>query len=240
MSSDTHMTFGEHLVELRSRIIKSVVAVLVGSIFGLVFNQWIRDILISPYQEVVGSDVGLSFFAPTERFGVVMKIGLFGGLVLASPVVLYQLWRFVVPALTPRERRYVVPLSLTFAVLFLAGIAMAYWSLPRGLEFLFDFGGGDDLQPVIQAELYLSFVMRFLLAFGIAFEFPVFMFAAAAFGVVTSAQLRAGWRWAVVAIVVGGAIITPSGDPLTLTLLSVPLYALYELTILAVKLVLKR
>ena len=239
-ASDRQMTFGEHLAELRTRVIKSVAAILVGAVFGLIFNQWIRDVLISPYQHVVGEDVGLSFFAPTERFSVVMRIGLFGGVVLASPVVLYQLWRFVSPALTKRERRYVVPLSIVFTVLFLGGIALGYWTLPRGLEFLFEVGGGDDLEPIIQAEPYLTFVMRFLLAFGIAFEFPVFTFAAAAAGVVSSAQLRSGWRWAVVAIVVGGALITPSGDPLTLTLLSIPLYALYELTILAVKWVLRR
>jgi sec-independent protein translocase protein TatC len=234
------MTFREHLTELRSRLIKSVVAIFLGAIVGLIFNAWIRDVLISPYREAVGLDEGgLAFLRPTEAFGVVMKVGLFGGAILASPVVLYQLWRFVSPALTKRERRYVVPLSVLFTVLFAAGLALGYWSLPRGLDFLLGFGG-DDLDPVIQADAYLSFAMRFLLAFGIAFEFPVFTFAAAAVGVVSSRQLRAGWRWAVVAIVVGAAILTPSGDPLTLTLLSAPLYAMYELTILAVKYILKK
>ena len=168
-----------------------------------------------------------------------MKVGLFGGAILASPIVLYQLWRFVSPALSKQERKYVVPLSVLFTVLFITGLALGYWSLPRGLEFLLGFGG-DDLEPVIQAEPYLSFAMRFLLAFGIAFEFPVFTFAAAAVGVVSSRQLRAGWRWAVVGIVVGAALLTPSGDPLTLTLMSVPLYIMYELTILAVKYILKK
>jgi sec-independent protein translocase protein TatC len=234
------MTFREHLTELRSRLIKSVVAIFLGSIVGLIFNAWIRDLLISPYRDAVGIDEGgLAFLRPTEAFGVVMKIGLFGGAILASPVVLYQLWRFISPALTAKERRYVVPLSALFTVLFAAGLALGYWSLPRGLDFLLGFGG-DDLDPVIQAEPYLSFAMRFLLAFGIAFEFPVFTFAAAAVGVVSSRQLRAGWRWAVVGIVVGAAVLTPSGDPLTLTLLSVPLYVMYELTILAVKYILKK
>ncbi len=233
------MTFREHLVELRSRLIKSVAAILVGSIVGLVFNAWIRDLLIGPYREAVGGETGLAFLRPTEAFGVVMKVGLFGGVILASPIVLYQIWRFVAPALSPRERRYVVPLSLLFTLLFGAGLALGYWSLPRGLDFLLGFGG-DDLDPFIQAEAYLSFAMRFLLAFGIAFEFPVFTFAAAAAGVVSSRQLRKGWRWAVVGIVVGAALLTPSGDPLTLTLLSVPLYLMYELTILAVKYILKK
>ena len=232
------MTFGEHLVELRSRVIKSVIAIGLGAIVGLVFNEWLRDILLGPYNDS-GVDETLIITRPTEGFGVVMKIGLFGGFVLASPVVLYQLWRFVGPALTPRERRYVIPLSALFTTLFAAGLVLGYVTLPRGLEFLLGFGG-DDLQPLVTAESYLSFAMRFLLAFGIAFEFPVFVFAAAAFGVVTSQQLRSNWRWAVVIIVIGAAIITPSGDPLTLTLLSAPLFLMYVLTFLAVKYILKK
>ena len=234
------MSFRDHLTELRSRLIKSVAAILVGSIVGLIFNAWIRGLLIDPYCNAIQTDdCGLAFLRPTEAFGVVMKVGLFGGAILASPIVLYQLWRFVSPALSKQERKYVVPLSVLFTVLFITGLALGYWSLPRGLEFLLGFGG-DDLEPVIQAEPYLSFAMRFLLAFGIAFEFPVFTFAAAAVGVVSSRQLRAGWRWAVVGIVVGAALLTPSGDPLTLTLMSVPLYIMYELTILAVKYILKK
>ena len=107
------------------------------------------------------------------------------------------------------------------------------------MRFLLDFGG-DLLEPVIGAEFYLSFAMRFVLAFGLAFEFPVFLFAAAAFGAVSSRQLGRGRRWAVLVIVVAAAFITPSGDPLTLLLLSVPLYLLYEVTILAVRYILKR
>jgi len=120
-----------------------------------------------------------------------------------------------------------------------AGVTLGYWSLERGLNFLLDFAG-DSVQPVVGAEFYLSFAMRFILAFGLAFEFPVFLFAAAATGLVTSAKLRAQWRWVMLIIVVGAAFMTPSGDPLTLTLLSVPLYLLYEITLLAIKLILKR
>ena len=108
-----------------------------------------------------------------------------------------------------------------------------------GLVFLIDFGG-DALQPVIGADLYFKFAMRFLLAFGIAFEFPVFLFAAAAFGAVNSTQLRSSRRWAVVIILVVAAFITPSGDPLTLLMLATPMYLLYEVTILAVRFILKK
>lgn len=238
IAHEASMSIGGHLIELRSRVVKMSAAVLVGSVVGFIFHKSILSWLIVPYQAAV-ENAQLAFFRPTEAFSVSMRLSLFGGLVLASPVIIYQVWRFVSPALTKQERRYVIPLSLVLAVLFASGIALGYWSLERGLGFLFDFGG-DSLEPVIQAESYLSFAMRFIFVFGIAFEFPVFMFAAAAAGIVSSRALRENRRWAVTAIVVIGAVITPSGDPLTLLLLSTPLYILYEITILAIRFILKK
>jgi sec-independent protein translocase protein TatC len=123
--------------------------------------------------------------------------------------------------------------------LFLAGITVGYYALSRGLGFLLGFGG-DALEPVIGAEFYLGFAMRFILAFGIAFLFPIFIFAAAAFGVVSSSQLRGTRRWAVLIIVIFAALITPTGDPLTLLMLAVPMYLFYEAAILAVRFILKK
>lgn len=233
------MSIGGHLVELRARLVKASAAVLLGSVVGFIFHKSILRWLTVPYEKAVGAEEALSFFRPTEAFSVAMRLSLFGGLILASPILIYQLWRFVSPALTKQERRYVVPLSLVLAVLFVSGVALGYWSLERGLGFLFDFGG-DSLKPVIQAESYLSFATRFIMVFGLAFEFPVFMFAAAAANIVGSRALRENRRWAVTIIVVTGAVITPSGDPLTLLLLSTPLYILYELTILAIRFILKK
>ena len=170
---------------------------------------------------------------------MVMRISLWAGVIIASPVILYQAWRFVAPALTPREKRWAIPLTAIFTLLFLAGVVVGYWALERGLGFLLGFGG-DALEPLIGGEFYLRFAMRFILAFGISFEFPVFIFAAAAFGVVSSRTLRSNRRWAVLIIVVFAAIITPSGDPLTLMLLAVPMYLLYEAAILAVRFILKK
>lgn len=236
--NETSMSIGSHLVELRSRIVKASTAILLGSVVGFIFHKDILSWLIVPYQNAV-EGAQLAFFRPTEAFSVSMRLSLFAGLILASPVLIYQLWRFVSPALTKQERRYVVPLSVALTLLFGLGVALGYWSLERGLSFLFDFGG-ESLEPLIQAESYLSFAMRFIFVFGAAFEFPVFMFAAAAAGIVGSAALRRNRRWAVTAIVVIGAVITPSGDPLTLLLLSTPLYVLYELTILAIRFILKK
>lgn len=229
--------FMAHLAELRGRLIKSLLAVAVMAVLAFVFNEQIIEFLAEPYVEATGND--LAYFRPTEAFSLVMKVSLWGGVILASPVILYQLWRFVAPALTPREKKWVIPLIGVFVLLFLAGIVVGYLALERGLAFLLDFGG-DTLEPVIGAQFYMSFAMRFLLAFGLAFEFPVFIFAAAAAGVVTSRQLSSNRRWAVVIILIVAAVITPSGDPLTLLMLGAPMYVFYELTILAVRFILKR
>jgi sec-independent protein translocase protein TatC len=236
--TDTPVSFLDHLDELRSRLIKSLIAVGVGTFIAFFFYEDILALLARPYETAVpGSE--LVFFRPTEAFSLSMRLSLFGGVILASPVILYQIWRFVAPALTPREKRWAIPITIVFVLLFLAGVVVGYFALERGLGFLLGFGS-ENLEPVIGADNYLSFAMRFILAFGISFEFPVFIFAAAAFGVVSSAQLRSVRRWAVLIIVVFAAVITPSGDPLTLMLLAVPMYVLYEASILAVRFILKK
>lgn len=237
MTSQT-MPFMAHLGELRNRLIKALIAVGVGAVIAFAFHEPILEFLAEPYYQAV-PDSQLAVFRPTEAFSLVMRISLWGGAILASPVILYQAWRFTAPALSPREKKWTLPLVGVFVVLFLAGIAVGYLAMERGLAFLLGFGA-DALEPVIGADLYMKFAMRFLLAFGIAFEFPVFIFAAAAAGVVTSAQLRQSRRWAIVIILVAAAIITPSGDPLTLLMLATPMYIFYELTILAVRFLLKK
>ena len=227
-----------HLKEFRSRLVKAAVAVAVGTVIAFAFNEQILDLLAKPYQVAV-PDGQLAFFRPTEAFATVMRLSLFGGAILASPVILYQSWRFIAPALSPKEKRWAYPITAVFVLLFLLGVLVGYVALERGLGFLLEFGG-DALTPIIGADFYLKFATRFILAFGLAFEFPVFLFAAAAVGVVNSKMLRSNRRWAVLIILIAAAIITPSGDPMTLMLLSVPLYLLYELTILAIRLILRK
>lgn len=238
MTAQAPMSFMDHLGELRNRLIKVGLAVVIASVGAFFIHEWILDLLSRPYEQAI--DGGrLAVFRPTEAFSLVMRLSLFGGLVIASPVILYQLWRFVSPALSKREKKWVVPLLGILTLLFAGGVVLGYWALGRGLGFLLNFGG-DSLQPIIGADNYLAFAMRFILAFGIAFEFPVFLFAAAAVGIVNSTKLRQGRRWAVVIILFAAALITPSGDPLTLMLLSVPLYAMFEITILAIRFILKK
>ena len=238
MSSQPAQPLMSHLEELRNRLIKASLAVVAGAIAAFVFREWIFDLIVAPYQDIA-AERDLVFFRPTEAFSLYMRLSLFGGFVAASPVVIWQVWAFIAPALTRREKRVVIPIVLVLVLLFLAGLVVGYWSLGRGLGFLLDFGG-DQLEPVIGGNDYLSFAMRFLLVFGLSFEFPVFLYAAAAVGAVTWRKLAAGRRWAVLLIVTVGAVITPSGDPLTLLLLSVPLYLLYEATIWIVRFTIRR
>lgn len=231
------MPLMSHLVELRGRIIKSVVAVAIGTVVGFIFYRDILNILAKPYQGA--TDQPLAFFQPTEPFSLALRVALFGGVILASPVIIYQVWRFIGPALTKRERRYVYPLSAVMAVLFFSGVALGYFTLPLALRVLFSFAG-DLLQETVGVNFYFSFAMRFLLAFGLAFQFPVFLFAAAALGLVSSRALRSQRRWAVVFVVVAAALMTPGGDPVTLFMLSTPMYLLYEASILSIRYILKR
>ncbi len=238
MSREANLSLLEHVAELRSRLTKAALAIVVCSVAAFIFRNTIFDILVEPYESAV-TDRSLVFFRPTEAFSLFMRLSFFGGLVLASPVVLWQLWAFVSPGLHRKEKKYIIPAAAALTVLFLSGVLVGYWSLERGLGFLLDFGA-DRVEPVIGGNDYFTFAMRFMLVFGLAFEFPVFLFLAASVGVVGSKQLRKGRRWTVLLIVTIGAVITPSGDPLTLLLLSVPLYVLYEVTILLVRFILKK
>jgi sec-independent protein translocase protein TatC len=228
----------EHLEEFRWRLVKSAAALTAGAVVAFFFRDWLFELLESPYRRAIDDSDALAQFQVTEGFSVAMRLALFGGVLLASPVLLYQIWAFVNPALTTRERKWTVPIVMALAVLFTGGVVFGYLILPRGLEFLLGIQGG--LEPIIGVGSYISLTLRFLLVFGLAFEFPVFLFASAAAGLLSSQQLARGRRWAVLIIVVVGAVVTPTGDPLTLLALSIPLYVLYEATIWLVKLILRK
>ena len=227
-----------HLEELRWRIVRAAVGVFVAAGIALIFNEWIADVLRAPYDEVCGPSCDLQVLGATEQFSTLMRIGVFGGLILGSPVIIWQVWAFISPALTDRERRWAVPIVGACAVLFGLGVIFGYWVLPRGLDFLLNIF--PDVRSDLRLLEYFSFTMRFLLAFGLSFLYPVFLFAAAAANIVSSEQLARGRRWAVLIIVIVAAAITPTGDALTLTLLTVPLYFFYEATYWLVRLVLRK
>jgi sec-independent protein translocase protein TatC len=226
-----------HLEELRWRVVKIFIAIVVGGLIALVFHDQLRAILEAPFNAAAPEN-DLQTLAATEQWGVLMRIALFGGVLLASPVILYQIWAFIQPALTKKERNWALPIVGALVVLFVSGVVVGYVTLPKGLEFLLDIF--PDIEANLRLGDYYSFTLRFLFAFGLAFLFPVFLFAAAAAGVISSRQLARWRRWAVLVIVIGAALITPSGDAFSLIVLSVPLYLMYEATYWLVRLVLRK
>ena len=227
----------QHLEELRWRIVRIAVGIVVAAIVALIFSDWIKELIERPILDACG-DCELQVLGATEQFSVLMRIGLFGGVILGSPVILWQVWGFISPALTIRERRWAIPIIAACVTLFSAGVVFGYWVLPRGLEFLLNIF--PDVRTDLRMLEYFSFSMRFMLAFGASFLYPVFLFSAAAAGLVSSEQLARGRRWAVLIIVIAAALITPTGDALTLALLSVPLYVFYEVTYWLVRLLLRK
>ena len=230
------MTLVQHLEELRRRLIISAVAVALGSIGGFILYRPVLDFLQEPYREAVASlpetiTDKLIVTTPTEPFLAFLKIGLFVGLMLALPVILFQLWRFITPGLTSKERRMGIPFVLSSLVLFGAGTVFAFAVVPRGLAFLFSFGG-DNLVPLLTIDRYLSFLFFLVLAFGLSFEVPLVLLFLTGVRVISSAQLRRWRRYALMGTVVFAAVATPTQDPYTMLLMAVPIYLLYEGAIL--------
>lgn len=235
--TDEPQSILDHLEELRWRILKIGIAIVVGSIIAFIFHDQLRTLLEAPFYDARPGNQ-LQALEVGEEWGVLMRIAFFGGLILAMPVVLYQLWAFINPALTGTERKWAFPIVGALVVLFISGVVVGYLILPRGLDFL--LGIFENVENNLVIGTYYSFVLRFLFAFGVAFLSPVFLFAAAAAGIVTSEQLARGRRWAVLIVVIGSALITPTGDVLTLAALSIPLYLMYEIVYWLVRLVLKK
>lgn len=238
------MSMMEHLGELRSRIIKSLVAFFAISIVVFFFYEPILEALRRPLCQVDPELLGpqgcdLIYNKLIGAFNFRLKLTALVGLAFTSPVWLYQIWAFVAPALNTKEKRYSVPFMAASTFLFLAGAGAAYLVLPTGIDFLIKIGG-PDLVPFLGAEEYLNFVGLMLLGFGVMFELPLVLFFLGLIGAVTIDQLRTGRRTAVVLITVLAAVITPSQDPYTMLLLAVPLYLSYELTIVLLRVVLKR
>ena len=235
--TDTPQSILDHLNELRWRIVKIGIAVIVGAIVAFFFADWLRAVLEAPFHEAAPEN-SFQALKPGEEWGVLMRIALFGGVILASPAVLYQIWAFINPALTLRERKWAFPIIGALALLFVGGVVFGYYVLPLGLNFL--LGIFPEVENNLLLGEYYSFVLRLLLATGLAFLYPIFLFAAAATGIISSEQMARGRRWAILLVVIAAALITPTGDLLNLMILSIPLYLMYEITYWLVRLILKK
>lgn len=238
--TDGRMTLVEHLAELRYRLIVSLVAVAAGAVVAFAAYSSILGVLLDPYCEILppGRDCTLVIRDPLEGFATRLRVAGWAGLVLASPVVLWQLWRFVTPGLHPKEKRYAVPFVVTSIVLFLCGGALALATFPRALDFLVTVGG-PDVDTLFSPAPYLRLVILMIVAFGLAFELPVVLVFLQLAGVVSSRRLASWRRYAIVIVFVVAAIVTPSQDPWTLLALALPMTLFYEAAVLVGR-VLKR
>jgi sec-independent protein translocase protein TatC len=231
------MTLLEHLKELRKRLGRAAVALVLGTVVGyLVFPQ-ILQILLDPFcqaQQALepGADCDLVALRPLEPFSVRMKTAVVVGLFVGGPVIFYQLWRFITPGLTRRERRLSLPFVLLSQLMFAVGLAFAYLVIPQGLRILLNMAG-PRVQTMLSADEYLSFFLTTSVAFGLVFELPLVLIFLAMVGVVTAGGLRRARPYAVVAILIAAAIITPTTDAVTLLLMAGPMWLFYELSILA-------
>jgi len=216
-----------HITELRQRLIKSVIALVLTTIVSLIFARYIFDFLIAPAPD----DISLIRTEMTEMLSTYMKVALMGGIVLAMPVLVYQSIMFVSPALTRREKRYVYFVLPWILLMFAAGFAFGYYILvPPATNFLLDFMS-DIARPEIKVGNYISLVTRLLIAIGIVFETPVVITFLARIGIVKPEMLSRRRRWAIVIAFVAAAIITPTFDPINQCLVAAPLIVLYELSI---------
>jgi sec-independent protein translocase protein TatC len=241
---DDVMTLTEHLGELRVRIIRCVLAIAVFAIIIVAFYNPVLDFLRAPYDRLCQSkgaefcgisvnaegDPTLFVFDPTEGLTTRLRVAGYGGVVLAMPVILWQIWRFIVPALHAKEKRYAIPFILTSVSLFLLGGFLAYATLEKALEFLISWSG-DDVTQAFQISKYIRLVILMVAAFGVGFQFPVLLVFLQLVGVITPQQLLGGWRYAILGIVVVAAVITPSGDPISLLALAAPMLVLYFVAI---------
>lgn len=232
------MTLVEHLTELRQRLFVCVLAVVVGGIVMFILFPEILSWLEGPYREVTAGkgacpEDGCDLVAtdPLAPFLVRVKVAGYGGLALAIPVIAWEIWRFVLPALHPKEKRYAVPFILSAVVLFAIGCLVAWFTIERALEFLLIGSVGGEIQPFVTADRYLTLVTLMFVAFGAAFEFPLLLVFLLLANVVSTAALRRSRRWAIVGLTVFAAVITPSQDPFSMLFMVVPLYVFYEAAI---------
>lgn len=227
--SPGEMTLVDHLVELRNRLVKSIVAIVLGSIVGFLFWEQIRNVLLAPLPGGKAQVLG-----PGDAFAIALRISIVAGIIIAMPVILWQIWAFIAPGLTKAEQRIVrpwIPLALIF---FATGVAIAYVVLPAAVGFLLGFTD-DRLVANLAAGPYFDFVTTLFLAFGLVMEFPIILFGLSRVNIVTSERLARSRRVAILVIFIFAAGITPGGDLVSPAALGGTMYLLYEGTIFFIK-----
>jgi sec-independent protein translocase protein TatC len=223
------MTFFEHLVELRKRLINSIVAIALGAIAGWYLAPHFVQFITTPMQKALNDhhlDPQLIYTNPTGYLSLLITLAVYLGIVLASPYVLYQIWLFVAPALYRHEKSAVTGFLFSTVFLFLAGIAFGYFMmLPHVLDFLIGFQG--PVKPLISINEYFELILMILLGLGLIFEMPILIFFLSVFGIVTPKFLVQNSKYAILLITIAAAVLTPTPDALTMLIFMAPMVALY-------------
>jgi len=228
------MPFTSHLDELRSRLMKSLVAIGIGFVACYFFKERLFSFLLLPLADIMPEGSTMIFTSLPEAFFTYLKVSFFAGIFLVSPFVLYQIWQFVSPGLYQSEKKYVAPFVALSTLFFVGGAAFAYFLVfPLGFKFFVAFGT-DLIKPMLSMKEYLSFSMKLLLAFGVIFELPIFMFFIARIGLVDSTTLTKKRKYAILLIFITAALLTPP-DVVTQCMMAVPLIVLYEISVWVVK-----
>jgi sec-independent protein translocase protein TatC len=223
------MTFFEHLVELRKRIINSLIAIAIGAFVGVYVAKYIINYVTHPMLKALSDahlEPKLIYTHPAGFFNLIITLGIYIGIVLASPVVLYQIWLFVAPALYKHERSAITGFLFSTVFLFLGGIAFGYFvTLPYILKFLVSFQG--PVVPMISINEYFDLTLLILLGLGLVFELPILVFFLSLFGIVTPKFLWKNIRYAILIIAIVAAVITPTPDAMTMLIFMAPMIGLY-------------
>jgi sec-independent protein translocase protein TatC len=228
-ADETVMSLVDHLGELRTRIFRSIIAVVAGSAIGFYFATDVRVFLQRPL-----GNIPLQVLGVGDAFFIQVKISLVIGIILAMPVLLYQLWAFIAPGLTPNERKVIRPWIPMALIFFALGVIIAYVVLPFAIQFLFSFTD-DTLQARPAAGQYFDFVTTMFLAFGLVMEFPILLVGLSLVGIVTSQRLSSMRRMVILGIAIFSAVVTPGGDLVSPFVLGITMYILFELTILFIR-----
>jgi len=232
-SVDDKMPFMEHLGELRTRIVRALLCLLVGTGIALPFAEKIVDFLARPITKL---GYKLVFTAPAEAFWVQMKVGLIVGLFIAAPGILWQVWGFIAPGLHTHEKKYAAPFVIIGSLLFMVGGAFSLFVVtPYAIAFLLSYAR-ESLQPMITLENHIDFLLKFTLAFGAVFELPLAITLLARMGLVTAKQLSKNRKYAILGAFIAGAVLTPTPDAFNQTLMAGPLIILYEVGIISARL----
>jgi sec-independent protein translocase protein TatC len=238
------MSFFEHLVDLRKRLINSAIAIAIGAGVGLTVSKRFIAFITKPMTDALRAahlEDSLYYTSPAGYVSLVINLGLYLGIALAMPFVLYQIWLFVAPGLFKHERKAVAGFIVSSMFLFLSGIAFGYYiMLPQTLHFLIGFATGGPIKPLISINEYFDLTLIVLLSLGVIFELPVLIFILSLFGIVTPKFLLKNFRYAMVIITVVAAVITPSPDATTMLIFMAPMILLYFIGVWVSYVVLKK